>query len=42
MFWINATVGTLSNGPQMGWDFIMSLAKMDLGAPEGVEGIMLP
>jgi hypothetical protein len=37
----HATVGTLSNGPQMGWDFITPLAKIDLGAPEGVERITL-
>ena len=30
----HATVGTLSNGPQMGWDFITPLAKIDLGALE--------
>merc|ERR1719412_967422 len=37
----HATVGTLSDGPQMGWDFITPLAKVDLGAPEGVDRITL-
>merc|ERR1712015_68771 len=37
----HATVGAFSNGPQMGWDFIAPLAKIDLGAPEGVERITL-
>merc|ERR1712061_752867 len=37
----HAAVGAFSNGPQMGWDFIAPLAKVDLGAPEGVERITL-
>merc|ERR1719245_2698315 len=34
-------VGSLSNGPQMGWDLITSLAKVDLTAPVGVQRITL-
>merc|ERR1719443_2193067 len=34
-------VGSLCNGPQMGWDLITSLAKVDLAAPVGVQGITL-
>merc|ERR1712015_293760 len=37
----HATVGAFSNGPQMGRDLIAPLAKVDLGAPEGVERITL-
>merc|ERR1711881_234122 len=37
----HATVGAFSNGPQMGWDLITPLSKIDLGAPEGVERITL-
>jgi hypothetical protein len=37
----HATIGTFSNGPQMGRDFIAPLAEVDLGAPEGVERITL-
>merc|ERR1719270_1179328 len=34
-------VGSLSNGPKMGWDLITSLSKVDLAAPVGVQGITL-
>merc|ERR1712170_126952 len=30
-------VGSLSNGPQVGWDLITSLAKVDLAASVGVQ-----
>merc|ERR1719420_768414 len=34
-------VGSLSNGPKMGWDLITSLSQVDLAAPVGVQGITL-
>merc|ERR1719322_673753 len=34
-------VGSLSNGPQMGWDLITSLAKVDLADSVGVQRITL-
>jgi len=34
-------VGTLSNGPKMGWDFITSLTKVDLADSVGVKRITL-
>merc|ERR1719266_2528775 len=37
----HATVGSLSNGPQMGWDLVPPLAKIDLGDPVGVERVTL-
>merc|ERR1719420_1442037 len=34
-------VGSLSNGPKMGWDLITSLSKVDLAAPVSVQRITL-
>merc|ERR1719266_2414346 len=37
----HATVGSLSNGPQMGWHLVPPLTKIDLGHPVGVERVTL-
>merc|ERR1719450_1818229 len=37
----HVSVGALSNGPEMGWDLITSLAKVDLAHSVGVQRVTL-